>query len=332
MQELVARFYATGRLLPNFEDPSASFASYAPALRALHSELFNQIEAGRRDQVSSQFSVTSLTPTGYVDPLRSQNEQLNRAGDASERERIAMSIIRTAVRNRFWDRARRAAEALEDTDKRRAALSFIQIHQIKAISQDYADEKEDDFESVLKFVRGADVPPFAKAWGFAQAAVVAARKRGPQTSQKVAEIINEAESSASRVEQGTSERVAAYGVVMMTAAQFDQQHAWSLLREYIKSANAVEDFTGDETSFELAANDGVDDGAEHFSVEAEVFRLDGIFATMAHLDFDKALAEARALDGDVPQALATIAVAKSRIQESEAGKAKREILTPPPSF
>src|SRR5207248_10016260 len=113
------------------------------------------------------------------------------------------------------------------------------------------------------------------------------------------------------------ERIAAYGVVVMTAARFDQPRAWRLLSELVKSANEVEDFTGDETSFDLAADENsTDKAAEHFSIEAELFRLDGIFETMAHLDFDKALTEARSLNGEVPQALATIAVAKSRIQKS----------------
>ena len=316
MQDLIARFYATGRLLPYFESTSAQYAMHAPALRALQSELFSEIEANRRDQVSAQFKVSSLTTSAYADPLRSQNEELARAGSATERERIAISIIKTAVRNRFWDRARRAAAEIEDAGRRRAALSFIQVQQIKAISVDYADEKEDDFESIVKFVRDADVPPFAKAWGMAEAAVVASRKHGPQTSQKIAELIDEAENYAAHVEQEKPERVAAYGVVVMTAARFDQPRAWRLLSELVKSANEVEDFTGDETSFDLAADESsTDEASAEFRVEADVFRLDGIFATMAHLDFDKALAEARNLQGQVPQALAAIAGARAVLEK-----------------
>ena len=317
MQDLIARFYATGRLLPYFENTNAQYAMHAPALRALQSELFSEIEASRSDQVSAQFKVSSLTTNAYVDPLRSENEELARAGSAMERERIAISIIKVAVRNRYWDRARRAAAEIEDIDKRRAALSFIQVHQIKAISVDYADEKEDDFESIVKFVRDADVPPFAKAWGMAEAATVAARKRSPQTPQKVAELIDEAEDYAAHVEQGKPERVAAYGIVTMIAARFDKPRAWRLLGELVKSANEVEDFTGDEATFDLSADESsTDESSAQFSVEADVFRLDGIFATMAHLDFDKALTEARNLQGQVPQALATIAVAKSRTQNT----------------
>ena len=261
-----------------------------------------------------------MAATGSGDPLRSQADELAHATDPQERASLALAMARAAVRHRLWDRARRAAAEIEDEAVRARVLSFIQVHQIKDITRAYEDDKEDDSESVAKFSRGADVPPFAKAWGLAQAAVIAARKKKPseQVKQTVAELIDEAEGFASRVGQGTRERVAAYGVVTMSAARVDTERAWGLLSKTVEAANSVEDFTGDDSSFDVAGDaDATLPAAEEFSVEAEVFRLDQIFATMAHLDFDKALAEARALKGDEPQAFATIAVAKSRIQNSE---------------
>jgi hypothetical protein len=319
VQEWTARFYAIGRLAPFFENSSAPYAVYAPALRARQSELFNELEVSSRERVSSQFDINSMTrDAGYVDPLRKQSEELTHAADSSERASLALSIVKTAVRNKFWDRARRAAAEIEDEGQRKSALTFIQVHQIKDILVAYEDEKDDDFESVAKFVREADVPPFAKAWGLAQTAIIAARKRDARTPQNVSELLNEAESHAARVAQGTPERVAAYGVITTAAARTDATRAWELLRELVKAANAVEDFTGDDVSLSLSADaDLAGEAEDAFNVEAEVFRLDGIFATMAHLDFEKALAEARALDGDVPQAFATIAIAKSRIQNPE---------------
>jgi hypothetical protein len=316
MQELVARFYVTGRLLPFFEDSAAPHSVYAPTLRARQSELFNELEASRREQLTSQLGVNSLTPSGYVDPLRTQTDELAQMTDPAERSSLALSIVRTAVRHRFWDRARRAAAEIDDAERRQIALTYIQVHQIKDILRAYEDQKEDDYESVAKFVRGADVPPFAKAWGLAQAATIAARKREARTPQNISELINEAESYAARVAQGTPERVAAYAVVTTAAAPLDATRAWELLRETVKAANEVKDFTGDNIALSLWADGNpAEVAAEDFEIEAEAFRLDEIFATMAHLDFDKAMAEARALDGDVPQALAIIMVAKSRIQE-----------------
>ncbi|MDQ3821021.1 MAG: hypothetical protein M3362_25530, partial [Acidobacteriota bacterium] len=319
LQDAMAQFYAIGRLLPFFENPNAPYIAYGPTLRARQSELFNRLEAHGREQATSQFGVSNMTQTGVTDPLRHPSEELARAANPQERERMAIRAVVMAANYKAWDRARRFAAEIEDPEIRRAALSFIQVQQIKDISSAYADEKEDDFESIVKFVRDADVPPFAKAWGMAEAATVAARKHGPQTSQKIAELIDEAENFAAHVEQGKPERVAAYGVVLTAAARFDQPRAWKLLGELVRSANEVEDFTGDETTLDLSANESSPaEEAAQFRVEAEVFRLDGIFATMARLDFDKALAEARDLQGQVPQALATIAVAKSRIQNPEA--------------
>jgi hypothetical protein len=316
MQDLVARFYATGRLLPLFENSSEPHTAAAPILRARHSELFNELEAGRREQLSAQFGSNSMKPAGYVDPLRSQAAELAGATDAAERERLALSIVRTATRNKFWDRARRAAAEIENAERRQSALSFIQVHQIKDILHAYEDQQEDDFESIAKFVREADVPPFAKAWGFAQTAVIAARKKEARATQMVADLINEAETQAARVALGRLERVAAYGALVTIVARLDAGRAWTLLRELVKAANAVEDFTGDDAALDLTADENsVDETLEQFSVEAEIFRLDGIFATMAHLDFDRALAEARALDGDVPQAFATIAGARARLEK-----------------
>ena len=318
MQDLMARFYATGRLLPWFENSSAPHAANVPTLRARHSELFNEIEASRREQVSSQFTLSSMMPTGYVDPLRTESEQLAHATDPQERTSLALSIVRTAVRNRYWDRARRAAAEIDDTERRSNALTFIQVHQIKDILHAYETQQEEDFESIAKFVREADVPPFARAWGFAQTAMIAARKRDAQGSRSAAELINEAENQAARVAVGTPERVAAYGVVTTAAARLDAARAWELLRELVKAANAVEDFTGDEVSFDLSANEDSTAGASNtFSIEAESFRLDQIFATMAHLDFNKAMAEARALDGEVPRAFAMIAGARTTLEKQK---------------
>jgi hypothetical protein len=315
MQNLTARFYAIGRFLPFFENSSA-YAAYAPTLRLRQSELFNEIEASRREHLSAQFSANRPAPKGYIDPLRYLADELAHAPDSAARERIALSMLRVAVRNRYWDRARRAAAEIEDVERRRVALSFLQIHQIKDISQAYKEEKDDDFEPIAKFVREADVPPFAQAWGLAQTAIIAARKRDSRTAQNVAELLDEAESHAARSAQGKPERVAAYGVIATIASRLDPPRAWRLLLELVKAANAVEDFTGDEMSFALIedVNSAGAVEAENFSVEAEVFRLDQIFATMAHLDSDKALTEARALDGDVPQALATIAVARTILE------------------
>jgi hypothetical protein len=284
----------------------------------------NEIEAARRDQLSAQFELTSLTPQRAGDPLRPQVEQMARAGDAAERDRIALAIVRKAAQNRFWDRAKRAAAEIEDANVRHAALSFIAVSQIADLTRAYSDDKEKDFEGMARFVTNADVPPMAAAWGMAQAALIASQQ-GKQ--QRAAELFDEAERYAERVERGSRQRVAAYAVVASQGVRVDKERAWRLLPEVVAAANAVKDYAGDEARLDIVAGEpSTAEAAEDLSIEADVFRLDRIFAIMARLDFEKAVVAARALQGKVPQALAHLAIART-VLDSKTTKESSEVTS-----
>lgn len=316
-QDKAARYFAISRLLPFFEREAAQ---YAPELRARALALENDFPESRRASLSSQLSLRTLSAAPSTDPLRSHFEELGRASEQRERDRITIRIVLVATQNRAWDRARRAAAELNDTEVRRAANSFIAVNQIADISRAYADEKEDDYEEIVSFLKSVDVPPLAAAWGYAQAAQIAVRRKDRQ---RVAELLTEAEHYAERLPPGTSQRVAAYGVIAKHAARINQQRAWELLTELVKAANALEDYAGDEVSVEIRANENsatpeaatTEDAATPFTLQTELFRLDNIFATMAHLDFERALSNARALEGRAPRVFAQLAIARAVLEK-----------------
>lgn len=306
--EAIALYFAIGRLLPFFEREAAQ---HVAPLRLRSSTLVNEIEAGRRETLTSQFALSSLTPTRPGDPLRAQVDQLGRARDTSDRDLIALGIVKKAAGLRMWDRAKRAASEIEETNLRRAALSFIAVNQIADLLRAFADDKEENFDGLAKFVRNADVPPLAGAWGLAQTAVIAARQG---KLARAAELIDEAEAYAARTPAGTRQRVAAYTAVARLAASFDMKRAWEILPEVVRAANSVEDYAGDEGSIDIAVEQNAEaEILEPLSVEADIFRLDGIFATMAAQDYDKALAAARVLGKETPQAFASLAIARVRL-------------------
>lgn len=310
LPDILARYYTIGRLLPSFAFEAAQFI---PQLRAQSQALAGQIEDARRDLLDAKFDVYNLAPAREGDPLRSQIERLNAARDPKRREKLLLTVVRAAAQKRLWDRARSFAEQVETPALKRAALTFIAVSQIQDIAHTYADEKEDDFESLLKFLRTADVPPLALAWGYAQTSVITTRRKNSSSS--VAEILNEAETAAARVEQGTHARVAAYGVVLQAEAQVDAARAWPMLAELVRAANAVEDFAGDEDSIDLSPDENSDEElAELLSINAEAFRLDKIFSTMSRLDFDKTLAETRNLEDELPRAFARLAIARTALE------------------
>ncbi|MBC7909477.1 MAG: hypothetical protein H7Y30_03190 [Pyrinomonadaceae bacterium] len=306
--EAVALYFAIGRLLPFFEREAVQ---YVPGLRLRNATLANEIEAGRRERLDSQSGLNSLTPTRPGDPLRSQVDQLGRARDAADRDRIALSIVRKAAGLKLWDRARRSALEIENLGLRRAALSFLAVNQIADLLRAFAEDKEANFESMAKFVRGADAPPQALAWGLAQAATIAARKEDKESA---AALLDEAAAFAARTPAGTEQRVAAYIAVARLAAGIDAKRAWELLPEVVRAAGAAEDYAGDDVSIEIVLDESHAEMAlEPLSISADVFRLDGFFATMAHLDSEKALAAARSIGKDLPQSFAMLAVARAML-------------------
>jgi hypothetical protein len=313
VQDRTARYIAIGRLIPFFEKAGPGYAQYVPVMRSQLATLSGEIEAGLRDALSAQFELASLTGKNRRDPLAPQLEQLARARDKYERDRVSLGLARRAARERLWDRAQRAAYGIEDADLRRATLAFIVVNQIADISRAYRDDKEDDSESVARFVRRADAPPFASAWGLAQAAVIAARKKN--SSEEVNSLLTEAQSYAERADKDSRQRVAAYVVITDASARLKAERAWEFLAELVRAANSTPDYMGDETALATSAStpEG-SDLSEELSIESDAFRLDNIFAAMARIDFDKTAIQAQALTGEVPRAYARIAAARAALE------------------
>ena len=309
--EAVALYFAIGRLLPFFEREAAQ---YAPELRARASTLSSEVEASRLEQVTAQQSLQRLTPRNQTDPLGPSLERLDRAQNAQEREHILFEIVMTAASQRLWDRAHTYADKIEDLNARQSALSFITSNRIADISNSYEKDKEEDFESFARFVRNADVPPLVKAWGYVLTAVIASRKDAGKRAQELLEM---AEREAARVDAGTRERVAAYAVLSAGAARINKERAWDFLSELVRAANALKDFQGDDIALELKLGETTGESMLSVRIEPSAFHLDEIFATMARIDFDRALAEARAIDGDVPRALASLAIARAALERGK---------------
>lgn len=318
VQDRIARFVAIGRLLPFFEQAGPQYAQIIPVMRSQLATLGGEIEAARRDALSAQFELTSLNSKNRTDPLAPQLDELARANDKAERDRISLAVVRRAARERLWDRAQRAAYSIDNADVRRAALSFIVVSQIADVTRAYRKDKEDDFESVARFVRkvSGDAPAFASAWGLAQAAVIAARKKDGEA---VKALLTEAESYAAREERGSRRQIAAYAVLLDAASRVDKTRAWDFLSELVRAVNSADGYMGDETQLPTS-NESVEDSTleEPLSIESDAFRLDGVFATMARIDFDKTEAEARALTGEVPRAYARIATARAELEKAGA--------------
>jgi hypothetical protein len=293
-------YFAVARLLPFFEHGAAEFV---PALRARQQQLADLLAGGRKSTLDGQ-AIINTASSGYGDPLRSQSDELVRAGDTAARDQISLGIVKTAVRNRLWDRARRAAAEIKDPDLQRAAGVLIAAATIGDISRAYREDKENDYEGILSYVRRSNAPAFVLAWGFAQIAEIAARKDG---AARAAEIIEEGERIASAIPESTRERLAGYAVLATAAARYNKERTWILVREVVRAANSLEAYTGDEDSFELLEGGS----AGNLSIDGSTFRIDDLFEKMGRFDFNEAVIQARALTSPTPRLLSMHAIARS---------------------
>lgn len=308
-REIAATYFAVVRLLPFVEREAPASAD---VLRLRRDALAAHIETARRESLTNMRELGSTTRQNPTDPLRPLLDRLSKETDATERTRLRLALVRSAAYRKNWERARTIAAEIEDADVRRTAQTFIAVRQIEDLSNAYNDATGDDFESAANFVRNADVPPLARAWGFAQAALLAARA---ERRERAAELLNEAARFAASTDGGTQERAAALVVMTGTAARLDARRAWEMLPELVGATNAYEALHGEEDALDLvsfqtaAKSDKVD-----FEFDATPFRLDELFATMARLDFPRALTEARALTGELTRASALISAARAALE------------------
>jgi hypothetical protein len=256
--------------------------------------------------LDGQAVINTAASSGYGDPLRAQSDELARAGDTAARDQILLAIVKTAVRNRLWDRARRAAAEIKDPDLQRASGVLIAVATIGDLSRAYREDKENDYEGILSYVQRSTAPAFVLAWGYAQIAEIAARKDG---SKRAAELIEEGERIASTIPEGTRERLAGYAVLATAAARYNKERTWILVREVVRAANSLEEYTGDEDSFELQEGGS----AGNLSIDGSAFRLDNLFEKMGRIDFNEAVIQARALTKPTPRLLSMHAIARARL-------------------
>ncbi|HYN86774.1 MAG TPA: hypothetical protein VER32_16100, partial [Pyrinomonadaceae bacterium] len=316
-----ALYFTTGRLLPYFDREAPQLA---PQMHARHDALAQLLEEAQRRSLSSRMNENDVGTSNRTDPLRSSFEELGRAATDAERDAKRLEIVNLASNHTMWDRARRAAEEITDPALRARAHRILTINQIANLRESYPKEAEDDYERAAGFVRRSDVPPLAHAFGLAEAAGLAAKRK---KRQRAAELLQEAFAAAERVERSTLQRVAAFAAVAVHAPEADPARAWETVAAFVAAANALEDYAGDESKFpEIDATE--DDAArgDLYEMNSMLFdhTLEDVFEEAGRLDVARAVTEARALQSREARAFAVIAAARAVLDPSATSRPMRE--------
>ncbi|HEX7175905.1 MAG TPA: hypothetical protein VF240_11655 [Pyrinomonadaceae bacterium] len=313
--KLLGLFFTTRRLLPFFEREAPR---HAPQLHARLQSLAADIDAERRGHLSAQADVRKVTSNNSTDRLGPTLDAISKADEGPARDRLRLQAVHRAAELKMWERAQSFADSITQPEARRKALLLVTVYQLLSLRGAYAEGEEQDFELAASFVRGADAPPLALAFGMAQAAELAAKRNKPERAN---ELLDQASAHAGRAAQGGEQRAVAFAVVAITAASIDAARAWDALSEFVRAANAFDEYVGDEISFRSDANSEVLDGDYLNAIRAQLstFDLTKVFTTVARLDFGRALEQARALEGREARAFATVAAARARLERDTRG-------------
>lgn len=311
---LLAPYFTMRRLLPFFEREAPG---YAPQLHARLQSLAADIEDERRRHLSAQAEVQKVTPNNPTDRLGRALDAISKAEEGPARDLLRQRAAHRAAELKMWDRAQGLADSITQPELRREAQLLVTVYKLLSLRDAYAEHEEQDFELAATFVRGAEAPPVALAYGMAQAAELAAKRN---RRERAGEILGQASVYAGRAAQGGEQRAVAFAVVATAAAGIDAERAWDALSEFVRAANALDEYVGDEVRLGPDDPEALDgEYVNALRAQLSTFDLSKVFNAVARLDFGRALEHARALKGREARAYAMVAAARAQLERDTRG-------------
>ncbi|HKP72377.1 MAG TPA: hypothetical protein VJT82_05535 [Pyrinomonadaceae bacterium] len=300
----VGTYFVISRLMPFFEQV---VPEGVPALRARLAALNPDIPEQARKQLGNDLT-RGLVPEGSQgDPVQSALDDAARSTDPRLRDNAYMQAAQAASRNGD-PRARDYADKIEDADLRRQVRGFIDFGLLTRAVR----EKKDGAE-VLRLVSTGELTPVQRTWGYTEAARLLAKDDRP----RALEALESAANAAKNIDAEDPDRVRSIVAVATRFFEFDRNRAWEIMADAVKAANAAPEFTGADGG--LAARVQTRGTRMTINFPAPVFDLTGVFTTLAKENMDRAVALAQTFTGESPRAIATLAVARS-VLEQKAGR------------
>ena len=298
----VGKYLMLKRLLPLFEQYAAK--ELIEPLRGQMDALAQAVpeEARQRDDDTLREGIRP--PQSSDDREKALRDRIDRAKTSDERDNLYIQLARLYVENGDL-KARDFIDKVEDTDLRKQARAFIDATLINRA----VDKKE--IENILELVRTGELTHLQKSWALQQAAKLLAKS----DREKSLTTIDEATLEARRIETSDADRPRALMGVSNALLLVERPKAWDSVYEAIKAANSAEGFTGEDGVIRTALR--TKNMSSIRSSTAADFNVAGIFTELAKEDYERTVELVRGFEREAPRASATIAVARSVLEEKK---------------
>src|SRR6266571_1512059 len=290
------------RLLPLFEQFAPK--EMTDAVRTQMEGLSNAVSDETRNADDNTLREGIRPPQDNADREKILLDRVDRAKTSEQRDQLYIQLARL-----FTDsdegRARNYVDKIEDTDLRQRARAYIDATMVMAA----VNKKNTD--RVLELVRTGELTHLQKSWALSQVAKLLAKP----DREKALTLLDDATTEARRIEPSDADRPRALMAVANTFLTIDRRKAWDAIYDAIKAANAAEDFTGEDGALRVSLITKTSSSIR--SSSSGEFDIAPTIGELAKDDYERAIDLARGFQREAPRASATIAIARSVLEEKK---------------
>jgi len=294
------KYMVIKRLLPLFEQYSPEQATL---LRTEMTALASNIPDGARAEGNRAIDRGIVPDNPKGDPLETMQDRLDHAKTSTERDGIYADVA-AALANKGDSKARDLANKIEDSEFRNKALAYVDFELLRAAFQNK------DIAKLLLIARTGELTHIQRAWGYTQAALLTTKDAA-----RAIDYLQEAATEARRIDASDPDRARGLVAVASGFARTDRVRAWEMISEAVKAANAAEGFTGEDGL--LSARLQTKNMVVATNASADDFDLSGVFTSLAGDDLYRAIELAKTFTAETARANATIAVARSVLEQKQ---------------
>jgi hypothetical protein len=300
---IVGKYMIVKRLMPLFEQ-------YAPkeiteTMRGQFEALNSLVSDGIR-QGENEWTQKGISPEkSLADQEHSLFDQIDRARTSDERDQLYFKLALLAL-SKDELKARDYVSKIDESWFRKQAQAWVDWGlAIGAI-------RKKKIGAALELARTGDLTHIQRVWLLTQTAKLLAKT----DRDKALSLLDDATSEIRRIEGVDLDRPRGLLAIANALRLVEPSRAWDAVFDAVKAANSTEGFSGEDGV--LTQTIRTSDAIRASPNAVPDFDIEGIFGNLANVDYDRVVQLARGYQGEAPRANATIAIARSVLNEKSA--------------
>ena len=293
------RYTVIKRLLPLFEQHAPDTAL------ALRSQLTALEEQGFSSTVSDENALLTQGIKREQDLgtiLDHLSERIGRAKTEHERDDIYVDVA-VMLAEQGDQRAQEFADKIENVDRRQLTRQYVDLSLMEV-----AIAKK-DVAALVHLVKSESLTHAQRAWAHTQVA----RLQMSSDRTRAMETLEGGFAEARRIDADDNSRPRVMIGIANEFLKADNVRPWEIATETVKAANAVEDFSGEDSGLNVGMM--TRSGLKLLELDMTGFSLAAFMRLVAKVDYTRANDLAKSFKYEAPRALATLAVASAVLEK-----------------